>query len=169
MPSIYFFSGLVLLSPCYASNVSVPIEAIIECDSYISGTIQSSDDIKYYLFDDVIMLGYNNTYSVSIDLCTSQFDTIIYLYDDNLNIIESNDNSEQCDNNHQSQLQFEPVATFSTNYIIGIGGSNSEFGTYHIKVDCDINETMPVFTTFMTTDYEPTNPPSTTPAPHLTL
>ena len=171
MHYIYFLYGLLILSQCHALNLSVPIEGIINCDANISGTIASSNDIKYYLFDDNYTLNKNDAYSVLINLCpspiASQFDTIIYLYDNELNVIDSNDNSKECDDERQSQLQFES-ATFSTKYIIGIGGSNSEFGTYHMSVDCDIEETIPQSTTFVTTNistsFGASHPPNTTTA-----
>ena len=153
---VYYICAVILLKLCNASNLSVSIETTITCNSYISGTIASSNDIKYHLFDNTI-IGNNETLSVLLDLCPSSnastFDTIIYLYDYELNILNMNDNSNNC-NNYQSQLLFKPI---NNQYLIGIGGSNSEFGTYRMKVSC--NNTQKNMN--QPTAYHTTNAPST--------
>ena len=93
----------------------------------------------------------DESYSVLFDLCPisnpSTFDTIIYICDLHSNLLEFNDNSENCPN-QQSQIVFHPN---DTQYIIGIGANNSESGIFHLNITCNYNLSMNQPTTFITT------------------
>ena len=141
---------LLLVTFCNALDINIPIETTITCNSHISGQTNSSNDINYYLFNNSINK-YNETYSVLFDLCplsnASTFDTIIYIYDQNLNIMDYNDNSENC-MEQQSQITFHSMYQ---QFLIGITGNNSEFGTYFLNVSCNSHQNTIPATEFATT------------------
>lgn len=153
--------GIVL---CNALNSNISIEATFSCNSYTSGSITPSHDTIFYLFNNSEQ-EYNESYSVLFDLCPSTFDTILYLYDQDLNELYCNDDSDSC-NGHQSQLLFylsQPL------YIIQIGGHNSEFGTFYLNITCNYNDALHPPSIFITNQptsltlepsYAPSHPPS---------
>ena len=147
---VSFICAVSLLPFCNATNIKTSIETTITCGSYISGATYSSNDIDYYLFNKS-MNEYNETYSVLFDLCPlsnpSTFDTIIYIYDQNLSIIDYNDNGDACPG-YQSQIVYH---LSYDEFIVGITGKNSEFGIYFLNVSCEIHQNAIHPTIFATT------------------
>ena len=102
----------------------------LECGQTITGSTTEEGDINHYQF--VLSGLLSDTYTLNFDSCGSSYDTYLYFYDENLNVITSCDGCGECDT--QSQLAVSKVLPGS--YIIGIGGSETEFGEYTIKASC---------------------------------
>ena len=88
---------------------------------------------------------YYHTYSINInqtsyiyaDLCSSNYDTIVTLYDANLSVIADNDDSTACPQ-RQSLLLHGPLA--KGDYFIQVSGWNKHTGDYTIKLSCPLIE-----------------------------
>ena len=134
----------------YQSNVT--------CDSQIIGQTHGPSDIDYYLF-----INDNSNSTIFIDLCptpnATNFDTILNIYDEQLDLLDTNDTGNGC-NNKQSQIIFQPLN--SDNFIIGVTGSNSEYGQYQMDITCMRSNT--TSTTPNSTDYYTTIQPTSAPS-----
>eukprot|EP01084_Bolivina_argentea_P027521 51155_1 len=114
------------------------------------GETDISNPIHYYniTFD-------TSMYSVEINLCDSQFDTIVYFYDSNMNEINRNDDACR---RGQSILIVQNVNP--GNYIIGIGGWGGSYGIYKFDILC-LKTLSPTFIPTQTPTFSPTTPTST--------
>ena len=118
--------SLILLTGC--CNAQLPIiQDTITCGDIVNGTTTASDNTHYYLF-----VPYNDSKSVLLDLCDSDYDTYIYLYDANMAQLDENDYSYEC--YPKSQLYYSNLA--NDEYIIGIPGSYSDYGNYEMEISC---------------------------------
>eukprot|EP01084_Bolivina_argentea_P192170 329965_1 len=97
----------------------------IYCGDTVSGHTIAEYDINYYLFEIV------NDSSVLFDSCLSDYDTYIYLFDDNATLLTECDDCGSCGS--RAQLY---VSMGSGYYWLGIGGYSTNFGAYHIQVTC---------------------------------
>lgn len=101
---------------------------LIKCDETVNGSTTINDNIHRYSFQ-------CNTSSstITINACKSNYDTMLYLYDENNNTIASNDVGFHC-NGPQSELYYAPLNI--GNYSIGIGGYNKSYGQYIMQISC---------------------------------
>ena len=153
-PAIMLVLSLMTVSPSMALN-NIEIETVISCDSYVMGEIENITDTKYYLFTN----NRSATDTIFIVLCptnnATNFDTLLYIYDEKLNPLGYNDTGYGCMNRQSQIILFEPSFNNST-YIVQIAGNNAEYGEYHMQISCmsTVNTT-----TYFTTS-QPTNNPT---------
>eukprot|EP01084_Bolivina_argentea_P271045 461061_1 len=100
----------------------------INCGDILTGSLNSESDIHYYYFN-------SSGLTVLFDSCGSLFDTILYLFDMELNILYQEDDNNCC---LQAQLlasQLQPGE-----YILGISGCcdrlNHKYGAWTMEVIC---------------------------------
>ena len=112
------------------SPLPVQIQRQIQCGSDVYGETSIHDNHHYYLFDNK----YEN-YSAVISLCDgSNFDTVVYLRDMELNRLQFND--DFCE--YKSQITTDSLAIGE--YLIEINGHNGGVGNYHLQIDCALPE-----------------------------
>ena len=150
---------LILMS-IFLTSGSSSIEDIILCNSTVFGEITPSSQSKYYAFTN------NDLYSnILIDLSSysnhTNFDTILNLYDQEFNLLNSNDNAYG-----EQQISFQPQPNIDQ-YIIEIKGGNMEYGTYQMDITCtDISSVAP---SRYYTSSNPSPSPSQSPTPSPVL
>ena len=122
----------ILLETIFCIKAQLPtFEDSINCgDTLIGETISKTESEHYYLFNI-----YNATIYLYADSCESEYDTIITLYDYNMNEIASDDGTNSNCDNYQAQLFYGPI-TLNGMYIIKISGYRSAFGNYTVEMNC---------------------------------
>ena len=131
---------ILLIILCSASNSSSSLMSSLSCNSYISNSIFSSNEMKDHLFNNFIHQNQtSHSYWALFDLCSISnpfpIDTIIYIYDLHSNLLQFNNNSDACQD-LQSQIVCNPD---NSQFIIGIGGSNSKSGICHLNITFNHN------------------------------
>ena len=156
MSLLWLFLFIIILSQSIVTTNAFYQENVT-CDSKIIGQTNGASDIDYYLF-----IHDNTNTTIFIDLCSTlngtNFDTILNIYDKEWNLLSSNDTGNGC-NNKQSQILFEPLT--NDNFIIGVTGSNLEYGQYQMDITCMRSNT--TSNTPNSTDYYTTIQPTTSP------
>jgi len=100
----------------------------ITCGETLMGsTVNSCDGEKVFAFTATTDLK-------TISTCDSDFDTILYLYGPDGELIHHNDDSEEC--NYQSFMDDYPVEV-GAQYQIVLGGYGNSVGSYKIELTCD--------------------------------
>lgn len=116
------------------------ITSILFCNSQISDETNNPTDIKYYLFNN------NASYTnIIIDSCSS-FNHTIYVYDNQLNVLDFNDKKSPI---------FLQLTEENDQYIIGITSSNLQYGQYDINITCQNNASFISSTDYYTTTISP--------------
>eukprot|EP01083_Nonionella_stella_P006352 18441_1 len=121
------------------SNVCIKTSPVFDellCGSKMEGDLLASD-ITYYVFN---YTRHNDTLFVLFDLCDSSYDTYLYLWDIQWNVIQTADDG---DCGLQTQLQLNSLNTGL--YILGISGygnsSHHAFGHWDLHIFCSASET----------------------------
>eukprot|EP01084_Bolivina_argentea_P081861 148226_1 len=143
----------VFLVPCYyhqmnafANPMTEPAEIVwmnnktigkISCNQTIIGSTTLPGDVAYYSL--INTDNENGTY-FQIDTCGSEYDTTLYLFDQNLNEIVFCDDcgSPPCD---KEQIHL-PMKLYDDRYIIGVGGYSHYYGNYTVTIHCDSNQSV---------------------------
>eukprot|EP01084_Bolivina_argentea_P296444 510574_1 len=104
----------------------------IKCGDELAGQLTSASDINYYYFHPS-----NNLLSILFDSCLSSYDTHLYLYDIDFNVLFEADDEGMCGSQAKLFIDLLSVAE----YILGISGYgtmvNHVFGSWSISVVCD--------------------------------
>eukprot|EP01084_Bolivina_argentea_P002505 4628_1 len=126
--------SLILLSTfCNAQSLSV--EGVINCGDVVDGETTKSDNTHYYLLN-----VYNDSIYLFADSCESNYDSDIYLYDENMDLLIFNDFSEWDDcGKYQSHLFYGPLSTGM--YIVAITGFEHSYGNYSMEIYCTSADT----------------------------
>eukprot|EP01084_Bolivina_argentea_P099674 179144_1 len=108
----------------------------IQCGDFINYTTNVSHDLHYYSFSLADNGDYGYGYSVVIDTCGSEFDTVVYLYEDNgthIDLYEENDDSGWC--GVSSEIAVDSL--YAGDYMIGLDGfSDYHYGRYQLDLTC---------------------------------
>eukprot|EP01084_Bolivina_argentea_P052661 96732_1 len=118
----------VLNMVCYHRTHGQPP---ILCNETIRGNISNWEDIYMYQF--INNEANNGGQYVQFETCDSIFDSILYLYDKDLNTIVTCDD---CGNCSDSQINM-PYRLTDSIYYIGVGSYFSKYGEYKLRVHCD--------------------------------
>ena len=114
---------------------SWPIEDDLTCDKTVDGYTSFARDINYYLIN--VTTTNDKEYTAIFKSCGSDYDTHLYIYDENGNIIESCDDCGDCG----TRTIIESQLTTNQQYILGIGGYRSHHGNYTVHMSCiDVEE-----------------------------
>ena len=127
------FGSFELTISCTTPNETIPYETI-ECGETISGsTIAPNDVIQYFQFET-----HQNLSTIIISTCWfSDYDTDIFLYDKDYNILAYNDynpNYISYCSDYQSRYASGPLN--AGEYIIGITGYHGARGNYDLVLSC---------------------------------
>ena len=112
-------------------------EGSIDCGESLSGTTTQAGEVQNYTFE------LTDEYPVvQISTCGSNFDTYLYFWDSDGDLIQSCDDCGSC--GLSTVLTFDNLDTGS--YYIGVGGCCGDYGTYILDITC-ANTTSPPITT----------------------
>eukprot|EP01083_Nonionella_stella_P203585 742792_1 len=138
-------SNLCIQSPMFTNDKCEVCGAEITCGETVTSMLTSSSDIDYLYFN--LSADTTNSHSkVMFDSCGSSYDTYLYLYDINFNILFQGDDEGDCGT--KEQLTIDPL--HSGEYILGVSGYGVEsfhsYGEWEIHILCSdselVNETV---------------------------
>eukprot|EP01083_Nonionella_stella_P203581 742783_1 len=132
-------SNICIQSAIYTNDKCEVCDAEIACGQTLTSVLTSSSDIDYLYFN--LSTGDNTSHSkVIFDSCGSSYDTYLYLYDINFNILFQSDDDGDC--NTKTQLTIDTL--HSGEYILGISGFGVEslhvYGEWEIQLLCNDSE-----------------------------
>eukprot|EP01084_Bolivina_argentea_P137272 241760_1 len=119
-------------------NADKTYKGSIACGDIINGNTTYKGDIASYSF--IINETNNSGIYVQFSSCGSQYDTFLYLFDEEWNEIISCDDCGKCNIGNRAQLNF-PQKLMNDVYYVGIGGYLGRFGEYKLNVSCDTYHT----------------------------
>ena len=103
---------------------------VIECGDVVYGETTNMSRTANYTFriDD------GNDYYVTFSSCNSSYDTYLYLYDEDGDLIRKCDDCGACG----TRTVLKSYQQLSDgDYMLTIGGFYNDYGDYHIKIYCD--------------------------------
>ena len=123
---------MVIVLNLFCSYGQLPlIQANITCGDTVYGTTTQSDTIHYYHF----LSTSNDSSYLTANTCNdgTNYDTDIYIYDQNVTELMYNDGEESC--SWKSRLTYGPVL-LNKQYLIAITGYEYDYGSYSMEVSC---------------------------------